>query len=76
MAEKQKKEPPELAPGQRLADGELRTRGIDPQDPERAHTREDLAKVPISRQEAREVARELKAAEKAEAAEEKEKNDG
>ena len=68
MAEKQKKEPPELAPGQRLADGELRTRGIDPQDPEKAHSREELAKVPISRQEAREMARELK--------EEKEQDNG
>lgn len=66
MAEKQKKDPPELAPGQRLADGELRTRGIDPQDPERAHSREELGKVPVGRQEARELAKELKAAEKAE----------
>lgn len=60
MAEKQKKDPPELAPGQRLADGELRARGIDPQDPERAYSREELAKVPTARQEAREVAKELK----------------
>jgi hypothetical protein len=58
MAEKKKE--PELQPGQRLADGELRSRGIDPQDPERAHSREELGKVPISRQEAREVAKELK----------------
>lgn len=64
MAEK-RKDPPELAPGQRLADAELRVRGIDPQDPERAHSREELAAVPISRQEAREMVRELKAAEKA-----------
>jgi hypothetical protein len=58
MAEKKKE--PELQPGQRLADGELRSRGIDPQDPERAHSREELGKVPVGRQEAREVAKELK----------------
>lgn len=60
MAESKKKEPPELPPGQRLADGELRARGIDPQDPERAYSREELAKVPAARGEAREVAKELR----------------
>jgi hypothetical protein len=40
MAEKK-----ELPPGQRLADGELRSRGIDPQDPAQAYTREELARV-------------------------------
>jgi hypothetical protein len=55
MAEKK-----ELPPGQRLADGELRARGIDPQDPERAYSREELASVPPGRAEAKEAVKDLK----------------
>lgn len=67
MAEKKQAEPAELAPGQRLADGELRARGIDPQDPEKAHSREELAKIKPG-----DTKTSLRAEEKAAAAEEEE----